>query len=625
MSNQTAQEILNLIDKSKNILIFTHAKPDCDGLGASLSLYLALKELGKTATVISNDPAPENLDFLPAMKIIQNSLAASKDFIITLDLTKTPLNKVKYNLEDNHVNIIVTPKSGMFSKDDVSFTEGNNKYDLIFVLDAGNLEHLGPIYDQNTELFFESPVINIDHHTSNTDFGQINLVNPVAASTTEILFDVLKAMEKKYERKFVTDDIATLLLAGIITDTGSFQHANTSPQSMEVAAELLDLGGRQQEIIKNIYKTKKLTTLKLWGTVLSKVQVDPLYRMVWSTISKEDLRETGADANESEGIIDDLLSNAPGAEVISLIKFNPDGNYVSVSMRSTTDQVDVGKICAEMGGGGHIRAAGFKVRDGKPFDQVISDVLKTIRKYQSKRLNIHPEDKSPMGDPVVSKSAEPNSEGDDTHLRPEKGEVKPPEESKPDQPAKITYLDFDDKKEPNNKPKTQEFKPKEEKKEDNRHQKNNKRQRPPRNRKPKSPIVERKEEQSTKPKDVGAADLQTQERREAKPKPQFTPPKEKSEPYSFDKPKPQLEKTAPMEKPVIQPVEEPIIEKQPETKPTPIVEPAAPPVVEKKEEQPAETKDIGAADLQTHEKDEAKPTTPKEETPPPEVPDWLKS
>ncbi len=391
MDPNTIDQIINLIDKSNNILLLTHAKADCDGIGAMLSAYLVLKNLGKEVTAVTSDPAPENLAFLPSINIVQNALIASKDFIITLDVTKTPLSKIKYNLEDNRVNIIITPKSGGFSKEDVTFAQGGVKYDLIISLDAGSFEHLGPIYDQNSEMFFETPVVNIDHHASNTDFGKVNMVDVVASSTTEVLFTILEAMEKRYNKRLVTEDIATLLLAGIITDTGSFQHANTSPRAMEASAKLLDLGARQQEIIKNIYKTKKLSTLKLWGIVLSRVQVDPIYRMVWSTITKEDLLEAGANSEETGGIIDDLLSNAPGAEVIMLIKYHEE-DYISVSMRSTTNAVDVGKITSEMGGGGHVRAAGYKVRDGKPFEQVVSEILDKVRKYQAERLNIHPED-----------------------------------------------------------------------------------------------------------------------------------------------------------------------------------------------------------------------------------------
>jgi len=389
MDKTLYDQIINLLEKSQKILVLAHAKVDCDGLGAALAAYLVFKELGKEVTVATNDPAPENLAFLPAIDIVKNSLAGTKDFIITLDASKSAIGKIKYNVENNKVNIIITPKDGSFSESDVSFRQGLNKFDLIFVLDSGNLEHLGPLYEQNVEMFYETPVINMDHHASNTDFGNINIVDVTASSTTEIFYEFLDYLEKKYNKKLITEDIATLLLAGIITDTGSFQHANTSPRAMETAAKLLDLGARQQEVIKNIYKTKKLSTLKLWGIILSKVQVDPVHRMVWSVISKDDLQEAEADPNETEGIIDDLLTNAPGAEVIFLIKQSPD--YVSVSMRSTNNQTDVGKFCADNGGGGHVRAAGFKIRDKRPFDEVVNDVISKVRKFQAERLNIHPE------------------------------------------------------------------------------------------------------------------------------------------------------------------------------------------------------------------------------------------
>ncbi|MBN2095968.1 DHH family phosphoesterase [Candidatus Peregrinibacteria bacterium] len=433
MDQSLYDQIISLTDKSRKILLLTHAKADCDGLGAALSMYLILKEMGKEITVVTNDPAKENQHFMPAIDILQNSLAGSSDFIISLDTSKTPIGKIKYSTEDNRLNIIITPKNGVFSEGDVSFEHGKNKYDLIFILDTGNFEHLGPIYDANVEMFYETPVINIDHHSSNTDFGQINLVNVTAASTTEVLYEFLAYWEKKLNRKLITEDIATLLLAGIITDTGSFQHANTSPRAMETASKLLDLGARQQEIIKNIYKTKKLSTLKLWGIVLSKIQVDPVHRMVWSAISKEDLQEADASSEETEGIIDDLLTNAPGAEIIFLIKHNPD--CVSVSMRSTGSQIDVGKLCAEMGGGGHARAAGFKVRDGRPFDQVVSEVVAKVREFQAERLNIHEDNlKKPEMKPDTAPTKEVAVEAQ--HIAPQG------EQLKPEQPKQSTYLEF---------------------------------------------------------------------------------------------------------------------------------------------------------------------------------------
>lgn len=428
MPNESVyQQISNLIKKSHNILILTHAKADCDGLGAALSAYLAFKTLNKKVTVVTNDPAPENLQFLPSIDILSNSLSGRQDFIITVDSAKTGVEKIKYNVEGNKVNIIITPKNGTLSAEDISFGSDSVKYDLIIVFDTGNLEHLGSVYDKNVEMFYETPVINIDHHASNTDFGQVNLVDSTAASSTEVLYEYLAYLENQTGQKLITEDIATLLLAGIITDTGSFQHANTSPRAMETSAKLLDLGARQQEVIKNIYKTKKLSTLKLWGIILSKVQVDPIHRMVWSTLSKGDFQEAGAETDETEGIIDDLLTNAPGAEVIFLIKENPE--YVSVSMRSTSNQIDVGKFCAENGGGGHIRAAGFKLRENRPFDQTVSDIIGRVQTFQARRLQLHPEDQS------VKKEKD----------RPQENIQKPPQTSPKTgaaEPPRETYLDF---------------------------------------------------------------------------------------------------------------------------------------------------------------------------------------
>lgn len=431
MDKALYDQITNLLDKSQKILVLAHAKVDCDGLGAALSAYLAFRDLGKEVTVATNDPAPENLAFLPAIDIVKNSLSSTKDFIITLDASKTSIGKIKYNVENNKVNIIITPKDGSFSGSDVTFRQGLNKFDLIFVLDSGNLEHLGPLYDQNVEMFYETPVINMDHHASNTDFGKVNVVDVTASSTTEIFYEFLEYLEKKYNKKLITEDVATLLLAGIITDTGSFQHANTSPRAMETAAKLLDLGARQQEVIKNIYKTKKLSTLKLWGIILAKVQVDPVHRMVWSVISKDDLQEAEADPEETEGIIDDLLTNAPGAEVIFLIKQNPD--YVSVSMRSTNNQTDVGKFCADNGGGGHVRAAGFKLRDGRPFDEIVNDVISKVRKFQAERLNIYPEAIEVTIDKTIVPTIVPSI------VKPREPVIQPQPSAKP---QKVTYMDF---------------------------------------------------------------------------------------------------------------------------------------------------------------------------------------
>src|SRR6202042_3084276 len=129
--------------------------------------------------------------------------------------------------------------------------------DLIIVLEAGSLENLGKIYEQHTDVFFETPKINIDNKANNEYFGAINLVDVTATSVAEILAELLQ----KYEDQLIDEDVATCLLAGIISKTHSFQHVLTTPKAFLKASELVALGGRQQEVVKHIYKTKSLPLL----------------------------------------------------------------------------------------------------------------------------------------------------------------------------------------------------------------------------------------------------------------------------------------------------------------------------------------------------------------------------
>jgi len=402
------QQIINLIKNKEKILIVTHRKIDGDALGSTLSLYKVLKEMGKEVTAVSADPVPEIYNFIPEIESIETSFHGSQDFIITLDCKNAEVDKLKYNLEDGKVNIIVSPMYGTFSAENITFTKGSNQFDLIIVLDCADLEQLGTVYENNTDLFFSAPVINIDHHASNTFFGNINLVEITAASASEILLGIIQKLENVENKTFIDDDIATMLLLGIITDTNSFQNPNTTPKSFDVAANLIDLGARQQEIIQHIYKTKKLSTLKLWGQTLSKIQVDPVHRLVWSSINKNDLHETGATPDESEGIIDELMSNAPGAEVILLFKDNLN-DMLGGSIRTTSAGIDASKIAQMFGGGGHLQAAGFKIKNDQDFEVQLANVLKKIKKFQAKRLNL-PENKDFSPEQKINREIELSTE-----------------------------------------------------------------------------------------------------------------------------------------------------------------------------------------------------------------------
>ncbi|OGJ55905.1 hypothetical protein A2706_05355 [Candidatus Peribacteria bacterium RIFCSPHIGHO2_01_FULL_51_35] len=364
-----------VIEDHRKILVIPHANVDPDGLSSALACYEMFRAIGKDVTVICPDTPPESLEFLPGFEKIEQEIAESQNFVLTINLDDgVEVDKLRYTVEDRKVNIIVVPKSGRILPGNISFGEGEKKYDLIVVVDSADLALLGSIYTEHTDFFAGVPILNVDHHISNVKFGQLQLIDPTAASATEVLYTWF--MQNAEWRRNITPDMATLLLTGLITDTRSFQNPNTTPRSLEIAAELLEKGARQQEIIQHIYKTKPLSTLKIWGRALNRIQMDPDAGIVWSAISKEDLDEMGATAKETSGILDELISTIPNADVHVLFTELEEGG-LKASMRSSP-AIDVSRLAGETyGGGGHARASGFRVKNFSNFQlQVLESVQK---------------------------------------------------------------------------------------------------------------------------------------------------------------------------------------------------------------------------------------------------------
>lgn len=374
------QQAIELIKKSKNVLLVPSSPVDADCLGSAISLYLVIKKLGGKATVVCTDPIPNTYKFLPSVSIVQNEFSFVKDFVITVDCRNLTIENVKHEIHPEKINIVITPKDGKLSEHLVSFSEGGANFDLIISVDAGGIDQFRAIYDANLDLFKSIPFINIDHHVSNPSFGTVNLLDFKSSSTTMIVMDLIEKMDAN----LMDADIATLLLAGLITDTGSFQNPNTTPDAFAYSAHLIEKGARQQEIIQYLYRTKPLSQLKLWGRILSKIQFDEGNRLVWSTITKEDLAETGSTSDMSEGLIDELMSNAPGSEIIFLLKDKGEG-VISGSVRTTDAKIPASQVAEKFGGGGHMQAAGFKVT-GKTIQEVEQWVVTTLREFQKGRL-----------------------------------------------------------------------------------------------------------------------------------------------------------------------------------------------------------------------------------------------
>lgn len=315
MLNQE-QQIFEQIKKAENILITFKKSWDGDSVASGLAMYLFLKKLGKKADIAAEKFEQGNLfSFLPAYGEIKNSVENLRQFIISLDIANTKVGQIKYQVKDDTLNFIVSPRDGFFSQDDITSRSSGFKYDLIIVLDTPDLESLGKIYDNDTEFFYQTTIINIDHHSGNEEFGQINLVDLNAVSTSEILFSIFE----KYSRDSIDEDIATCLLAGMIAETRSFKTPNITPHALLAASQLISMGARREEIVNYLYRSRPMDVLKLWGRVLARLTSTLEDRLVWSNLTYTDFTKTNTTENDLNEVIDELIVNMPKVRVIVII------------------------------------------------------------------------------------------------------------------------------------------------------------------------------------------------------------------------------------------------------------------------------------------------------------------
>ncbi len=395
------QQVVDLIKKSNSILLLTHTRPDGDAISSILSLKFILEKINKNVDAVVPDEIPEEYRFLPGIDSILKKAELSKDLIVSIDALKGKIDKISYNKKENGgLDLIITPSEGNINKEDVAISNKGLGYDLVIILDTASLDIVSDIYKENQSLFSDIPVVNIDHHPTNTKFGQVNLVDESSTSVCEILVSLAEALGKD----LIDDKIATLLLAGIVTDTNRFQNSNTTPKSLTVAAQLIAFGAKRSEIVKNIYKTKAVSKLKIWGKVLSNIKEDKENKIVWSSVSKNEIENCEAKAEEvDEGVMNELLSSAPSARVVLLLVERERG-LITGSMRTSDEKIDLSKVALLFDGGGHKQAAGFRIND-ENLAKAEEIVLGKIREYllgnKKPKKIIHTTDRKKTGETKV--------------------------------------------------------------------------------------------------------------------------------------------------------------------------------------------------------------------------------
>jgi len=313
------QQIFEQIKKARNILITFSAEWSSDAVSSALAFSQFLKKLGKQVDIVAEENKKnDSLSFLEGFSDIKNRFKNLKNFIISLDTRNTKIEKIKYHKEDDKIDFIISPKDGNFSHEDISSSLSKFRYDLIICIGTPDIESIGKIYEGDNEFFYKIPIINIDNHAENEEYGQINLVDLTAVSSSEILFNIFS----NYSRDSIDENIATALLTGITAETKSFKTQNITPDSLSTVAQLISMGADRDLIVNNLYRSRSIGVLKLWGRVLARLNNNHGGKLVWSTLSHLDFHKTDTNEKDLTEVVDELIISIPEARIIVLIYEN---------------------------------------------------------------------------------------------------------------------------------------------------------------------------------------------------------------------------------------------------------------------------------------------------------------
>jgi bifunctional oligoribonuclease and PAP phosphatase NrnA len=295
-------QILEVIRKYKTFCIVGHIRPDGDCIGSQLALALALRNAGKKVTVWNQDPIPQKYKFLDT--------------------------------------------EGLFHK-----PRPGEKFDCVIATDCASFERLGKV----SECISDRKVfINIDHHVSNPRYADVNWVSPRDPSCGELIYRLLKVAQWP-----ITKPIADLLFTAISTDTGSFQYATTRSGTFHAGAELVTRGASLARICDEVYQSYPLSRVKLLKHVYSKFRLAADDQIAWFWLKKIDFQRTGAESDDTEGLIDHIRAIEPVVVACVFEEIEPE--LTRISLRSKRAGVNVSEIAAQFGGGGHPAAAGARV------------------------------------------------------------------------------------------------------------------------------------------------------------------------------------------------------------------------------------------------------------------------
>lgn len=315
MAWQGTKQATEAVKRAKRTLVLAPENPSADALSAVSAVLSYLHSHNLPADAYIPGTNPDKLPaYLPEKDKIQSHLMGTRGLRISVDVTRSPIHELSYDVENGRLNIVLTPKSGEWSSKDVVLHPGEDRYDLIVTAGCADRDTLIRSFREHADFIHRSPIINLDYDPKNEHWGPINLVDLTASSITEVAFNWFS----EWDEGKIDAAVATTLLAGMMSNTQSFRSASVTPKTLDNASKLMSMGADREIIVKSLWRTRNVPTLKLWGRALMRLEQDTAKQLVWTVLSRQDILEAGATDAKLDELVRELIAFSPDAKLITV-------------------------------------------------------------------------------------------------------------------------------------------------------------------------------------------------------------------------------------------------------------------------------------------------------------------
>jgi phosphoesterase RecJ-like protein len=360
--NLPVDQLSKILNSAKHILVIGPENPSVDVVSTAAAWSLFLLNKKKRVDVVMTGQVPK-LKFISKKVECLDQIETMGKFKILVDTTKTKVKQLSYDVKDEYLEIDVVAKQGTFKASDVKTINDGYRHDLIICLGVTSLQMLGKVFLEHRNFFDQTPIINIDRSIANDNFGQLNVVESTATSLAEISYGAL--------HKHLDKDIATVLLGGMIAATNSFQSPQVTPQTLELASQLIIKGADRPAVIESLYRTKDIGTLKNWGNVLARLEKSEA--IIYSFLQHEEQDNLPEDFQD---LVRDLILSTPNAQV-AIIFYQRDVKSTEVWLY-TGSNINALEMSKEFAGRGSRQFVSFLIDQNMTNAQNV--VLEKIKK-----------------------------------------------------------------------------------------------------------------------------------------------------------------------------------------------------------------------------------------------------